>query len=47
MGKGPTLLAAVGTYVRRDGVREIEPADRAALDAQVPDGWILLTLRSL
>lgn len=46
MGKGTTLLTAVGTYVRRDGVREIEASDRAALDAQVPDGWALITIRS-
>lgn len=46
MGKGTTLLTAVGTYIRRDGVREIEAVDRAALDAQVPEGWALITVRS-
>lgn len=46
MGKGTTLLTATGTYVRRDGVREIEAADRASLDAQVPDGWALITVRT-
>lgn len=47
MGKGTTLLTAVGAYVRRDGGREIEAADRAALDAQVPDGWALVSIRSV
>lgn len=47
MGKGTTLLTAVGTYVRRDGGREIEAADRAPLDAQVPDGWALVSMRSV
>lgn len=47
MGKGTTLLTAIGTYVRRDGVKEIEAADRASLDAQVPDGWALITVRSV
>ncbi|MEW1707008.1 hypothetical protein AB0230_07175 [Microbacterium sp. NPDC089190] len=45
MGKGTTLLTAVGTFVRHDGSRDIEAADRAALDAQVPDGWALVTVR--
>ncbi|KEP75862.1 hypothetical protein HR12_20915 [Microbacterium sp. SUBG005] len=45
MGKGTTLLTAVGTFVRRDGARDIEAADRVALDAQVPDGWSLITVR--
>ncbi|WP_144834131.1 hypothetical protein [Microbacterium sp. BH-3-3-3] len=47
MGKGTTLLTAVGTYVRRDGGREIEAADRPGLDAQIPDGWELVSIRSL
>lgn len=46
MGKGTTLLTATGTYVRRDGARDIEAADRAGLDAQVPDGWALITVRA-
>ncbi|MEV7758359.1 hypothetical protein AB0O16_14525 [Microbacterium sp. NPDC089180] len=46
MGKGTTLLPAVGTFVRRDGARDIEAADRAALDAQIPDGWALITVRN-
>lgn len=45
MGKGTTLLTAVGTFVRRDGARHIEAADRAALVAQIPDGWALITVR--
>lgn len=47
MGKGTTLLTATGTYVRRDGVREITGADRAAIDAQIPDGWALITIRAV
>lgn len=46
MGKGITLLTAVGTFVRRDGARDIEAADRAALDAQVPKGWALISVRA-
>lgn len=46
MGKGTTALTAVGTFIRRDGARDIEAADRAALDAQVPDGWALITVRA-
>lgn len=45
MGKGTTLLTAVGTFVRRDGARDIEATDRAALDAQGPAGWTLITVR--
>ncbi len=47
MGKGTTLLTAVGTFIRRDGARDIEAADRAALDAQVPSGWALINVRSI
>lgn len=46
MSNGTTALAATGTFARRDGSRDIEAADRAALDAQIPDGWILLHVRS-
>lgn len=45
MGKGTDTLTASGTYSRRDGVRDIEADDMAALRAQVPDGWILLHVR--
>jgi hypothetical protein len=47
MGKGTTLLTAVGTFVRRDGARDIEANDRSALEAQVPEGWALITVRSV
>lgn len=47
MGKGTTLLTAAGTYVRRDGVREIEAGDMAALQARVPEGHALVTVRRL
>lgn len=46
MIKGSTALAATATYQRVDGVREIEADDRAALAAMVPDGWIMLAMRS-
>ncbi|KSU52911.1 hypothetical protein [Microbacterium enclense] len=46
MSNGTTLLAAAGTFARRDGTRGIEAADMAALRAQVPDGWVLLHVRS-
>lgn len=46
MKAGSTVLSAVGTYARRDEVRELHGATRAELLAQVPDGWQLLyTLR--
>ncbi|WP_394685325.1 hypothetical protein [uncultured Microbacterium sp.] len=46
MTGGTTLLTATGTFSRRDGARDIEAADMDALRAQVPDGWILLHVRS-
>lgn len=46
MAAGTAALTATGTFARRDGAREIEAADIAALRAQVPDGWILLHVRS-
>ena len=45
MAKKDTVLTAEGTIVRRDGVREIEAEDMAALEAQVPDGYALLSVR--
>lgn len=45
--KGTMLLSSVGTFARRDGAREIEADDRAALYAKVPDGYELLTIRAL
>lgn len=42
MKAGSTALSAVGTFARRDEVREIEGTNRAELLAAVPDGWQLL-----
>ncbi len=47
MIKGSTKLTATATFERRDGLRDIEADDRAALDAQVPEGWRLVNLRKL
>lgn len=47
MTGGTTLLTSTGTFSRRDGARDIEAADMAALHAQIPDGWILLHVRSV
>lgn len=47
MIKGSTELKATATFHRRDGGRDIEADDRAALDAQVPEGWRLVNLRKL
>ncbi|MEX8058762.1 hypothetical protein [Microbacterium sp. 16-032] len=46
MTGGTTLLTATGTFSRRDEARDIEAADMAALRALVPEGWILLHVRS-
>lgn len=46
MTGGTTLLTATGTFSRRDGARDIEATDMASMRAQVPDGWILLRVRS-
>ncbi|WP_053352237.1 hypothetical protein [Leucobacter musarum] len=45
MLKGQTAISAVGTYARRDGLREIEAETLDQLRAQVPDGWQLLNVR--
>ncbi|WP_424935495.1 MULTISPECIES: hypothetical protein [Bacteria] len=45
MAKKDTLLTAEGTIVRRDGVQEIEADDMAALEAKVPEGYRLLSVR--
>jgi len=47
MIKGSTKLTATARFERRDGLRDIEADDRAALDAQVPEGWRLVNLRKL
>lgn len=46
MSNGTTALSATGTFARRDGIREIEADDLAALRASVPDGWELVAVRS-
>ncbi|GAA3650605.1 hypothetical protein [Microbacterium marinilacus] len=46
MPKGSTMLTAVGRMARWGETREIQGADVAALEAQVPDGWALLSVRS-
>lgn len=35
----------VGRFERRDGVEEIEADDMAALEAKVPDGYRMLSVR--
>lgn len=34
-------------WQRRDGIEEIEADDMAALAAKVPDGWQMLSVRSV
>ncbi|MDQ1205018.1 hypothetical protein [Microbacterium sp. SORGH_AS_0862] len=46
MAKGTTELSATGTYAAT-AVEEIEADDMAALEAKVPDGWRLLSVRRL
>jgi hypothetical protein len=46
MIKGSTKLTAVATIARRDQVREIEAPTREQLDALVPDGWQMLSVRA-
>lgn len=43
--RGPGRVSSVVTIVRRDGVRDIEAADHAALERLVPAGWQLLSVR--
>ncbi|GAA1147808.1 hypothetical protein GCM10009651_35660 [Microbacterium natoriense] len=47
MIKGAALIKTTGTFERRDDVTEIEADDMAALEAKVPDGWQLLSVRSV
>lgn len=42
MAKASTVNSAVGTFARREEVREIEGATMAELQAQTPDGWQML-----
>lgn len=46
MTAGSTALTATGTIERRDGLREIEADTMPQLEALVPDGWMLLSVRS-
>lgn len=45
MLKGEAKMEATGTFKRVDGVREIEADDMASLEAKVPEGWRMLTVR--
>jgi len=45
MSKKDTMMTAEGTIARRDGVTEIEADDMAALEAKIPDGYQLLSVR--
>ena len=45
MVKGAQLLEATGTFEQRDELAEIEADDMDALEAKVPDGWKLLSVR--
>lgn len=47
MSNGTTLLAATGTFARRDGARQIEAPDMSGINAAVPEGWTLLHVRSV
>ncbi|MGV2901322.1 hypothetical protein ACNPM4_06550 [Microbacterium sp. AGC62] len=47
MTNGTPVRSVEGRYQRRDGTREIEAEDMAALESQVPAGWQLLTVRVL
>lgn len=42
MGAGGGGITAVGVYERRDTVQEISAPTMPALEALVPDGWIML-----
>lgn len=46
MLKGSAAIETTGTFARRDGIREIEGETLAALEAQVPEGWQMLSVRS-
>ncbi len=45
MAKKDTILTAEGTIVRRDGLQEIEADNMTALEAKVPEGYQLLSVR--
>jgi len=42
MKNGTPVRSVEGRFERRDGAREIEADDMAALEAKVPEGWQLL-----
>lgn len=46
MLKGEAKIESTGTFWRVDGVQEIQADDMAALEAQVPEGWRMLSVRS-
>ncbi|WP_234057916.1 hypothetical protein [Microbacterium sp. NFH-22A-Y] len=45
MTAGSTALTATGAIERRDGLREIEADTMTQLEAKVPEGWQLLSVR--
>ncbi|MCT1477018.1 hypothetical protein [Microbacterium sp. p3-SID336] len=45
MLKGEAKMEATGTFWRVDGVEQIEAEDMAALEAKVPEGWRMLSVR--
>lgn len=45
MAKKDTTMTAEGTIAGRDGVTEIQADDMAALQAKVPEGYQLLSVR--
>ena len=47
MVKGSTALTATATYRRVVPVREVEADDRAALFGKVPEGWRMLSVRTV
>lgn len=47
MIKGSTMLTAVGRVSRWGEIREVEGDDMAGVRSRVPDGWQLLSVRSV
>ncbi|WP_420111638.1 hypothetical protein [Pseudactinotalea sp.] len=47
MIKGAALIRTKGTFQSRSGLREIEADDMDAMRAKVPDGWQLLSVRTV
>lgn len=45
MAAGSSELSATAAFHRVDGVREIEAPDMASLEALVPEGWRMLSIR--